>query len=73
MLVQDHAQTIWTLLEQLYLDAATKQPAEKYASLGEHDKRTVLKDFAKAQAVTSKRWAQILKDLPAAEFQSRAD
>jgi hypothetical protein len=67
MLAQDHAQMIWILLEQLYLDSATKQPAENYATLGQHDKRTVLKDFAKAQAVTSKRWAQILKDLPAAE------
>jgi hypothetical protein len=52
---------------RLYLDSATKQPAEKYATLGEHDKKTVLEDVAQAQAVTSKSWAQTRNDLPAAE------
>ena len=53
----------WRLLEVLYVDAVSKQSADQYASLSETEKRATLRDFTKRQAVTSKRWSQILTNL----------
>jgi hypothetical protein len=60
---------VWRLLEELYLDAASKQGASQYANLSETEKRATLKDFTRWQAVTSKRWCQILQDLLSADLE----
>jgi hypothetical protein len=36
---------VWRLLEELYLDSASKQGASEYAGLSETEKHTTLKDF----------------------------
>jgi hypothetical protein len=64
MLPQDLAAgSVWRLLEELYLDAADKQAASKYADLSVTEKHSILLAFADAQAATSKRWATIAGDL----------
>jgi hypothetical protein len=64
MLPQDPAAgSVWRLLEELYLDAADKPAASKYADLSETEKHSILLAFADAQAATSKRWATIAGDL----------
>jgi hypothetical protein len=60
---------VWRLLEELYIDAASKQAAGQYASLSETEKRTILRDFTKRQAVTSKRWSHILQNLLSADLE----
>jgi hypothetical protein len=61
---------VWRLLEELFLDAASKQAAGQYASLSETEKRTILRDFTKRQAVTSKkRWSHILQNLLSADLE----
>jgi hypothetical protein len=69
MLVQLHiANNIWQLLEELYLDSASKQDADQYASLSETEKRAIRKDFAKRQACASKRLSQIVQNLLSADL-----
>jgi hypothetical protein len=64
MLPQDPvAGGVWRLLEELYLDAADKLAASKYAGLSETEKYSTLLAFADAQAATSKRWATIAGDM----------
>lgn len=58
------AKNVWDLLEQLYLDAENQHAKGKYAGSSDADKRAILRDFATRQALTSKRWAAILRDLP---------
>jgi hypothetical protein len=58
----------WQLVEELYVESLSKLAKDKHAALNEAAKRTVLKDFAKKQAVTSKRWAQILEAFLSAEL-----
>jgi hypothetical protein len=60
---------VWRLLEELYLDSASKQGASEYAGLSETEKRTTLKDFAKRQATISKRWSHILQNLLSANLE----
>jgi hypothetical protein len=60
--------SIWELLEQLYLDAANCQDSDSYAGLADDEKRTILKDFAQEQSVTSARWANITQNLLSAEL-----
>jgi hypothetical protein len=62
------ASGVWRILEEIYLDAASEQVACDYASLSDADKRTALKEFTKRQAVTSKRWSQILQNLLSADL-----
>ena len=54
---------VWRLLEELYLDAASKLGAGQYASPSETEKRATFRDFTKRQADTSKRWSRILQVL----------
>jgi hypothetical protein len=56
---------IWTMLEELYLDASHKAAKIQYAGSSEADKRAILVKFAKRQAIKSKRWVTILQYLPA--------
>jgi hypothetical protein len=71
MPLREHlASAIWHLLEQLYLASPGDQDKYKYAGSTENQKRIVLKDFAKTQAVKSKRWAKIAQDLCSAELES---
>jgi hypothetical protein len=65
MLPQQHPATdgVSRLLEELYLDAASKQAAGEYTLLSETEKRATLIRFAKRQDATSKRWSSILQDL----------
>jgi hypothetical protein len=58
---------VWTLLEKEYLDLASEGAKTKYAGSSDTVKWTILIEFARRQAVTSKRWAAILRDLPAAD------
>jgi hypothetical protein len=60
---------VWRLLEELYLDAASKQAAGQYASLSETEKRATLRDFTKRQATMSKRWSHILQNLLSADLE----
>ena len=60
---------VWRLLEELYLDSASKQGASEYAGLSETEKQTILKDFAKRQATISKRWSHILQNLLSADLE----
>jgi hypothetical protein len=62
------ASSVWRLLEEIYLDSASKQAGNAYAGLSETDKRTALKDFTKRQAAISKRWSQILQNLLPADL-----
>lgn len=55
--------TMWLMLQQIYLDSTTKQKAETFTGLTLTEQRITLKNFATNQAVRSKRWAQILRDL----------
>ena len=61
-------QIVWDLVEELYVESLSKLAKDKHAALNEAEKRTALKDFAKKQAVTSKRWAQILQALLSADM-----
>jgi hypothetical protein len=71
MLPREHIGTeMWSLLEQLYVASADEQGKYKYAGSTENQKRIVLKDFAKGQAVKSKRWANIAQNLSSAELES---
>jgi hypothetical protein len=60
--------SVWELLEQLYLEAVDSRAKGAFAGLSEVEKRTLLKDFAKKQAVGSKRWANIALNLLSAEL-----
>jgi hypothetical protein len=60
---------VWRLLEDLYLDSASQKGACEYASLIETEKRTILRDFTKRQAVKSKRWSHILQNLLSADLE----
>jgi hypothetical protein len=62
------ASGVWRILEEIYLNAASEQVAHDYASMSDVDKRTALKEFTKRQAVTSKRWSQILQNLLSADL-----
>ena len=55
------ASAVWHLLEQLYLASPGDHDKDKYAGSTENQKRIVLKDFAKTQAVKSKRWAKMAR------------
>jgi hypothetical protein len=65
MLRQPHpaADGVSRLLEELYLDVASKQAAGAYTRLSETEKLATLVGFARMQAATSKRWSRILQDL----------
>ena len=62
--------SVWELLEQLYLDSANGQAKANYAALTDDEKRAILKDFTKEQAVKSPRWAVIARNLLSAELAS---
>jgi hypothetical protein len=62
------ASNVWRLLEELYLDFADDKTTAEYVSADEIAKRSILKDFARRQAATSKRWSQILQNLLSAEL-----
>jgi hypothetical protein len=62
------ASNVWRLLEELYLDSADEKTTAAYASADEIAKRPILKDFARRQSATSKRWSQILQNLLSAEL-----
>jgi hypothetical protein len=55
--------SVWLLLEELYLDAMSKQAADQYSRLSETEKRAALRDFTRRLATASKRWSAILQDL----------
>jgi hypothetical protein len=61
---------VWELLEQLHLDSTARQVKANYATLTDKEKRAILKDFAKEQAVKSPRWANIAQNLLSAELAS---
>ena len=61
---------VWELLQQLYLEPLDNQAKGAFACLSEVEKRTILKDFAKKQAVGSKRWANIAMNLLSADLAS---
>ena len=64
MLPQDPAASgVWRLLEELYLQTATKLSAAEYAKLSETEKHATLLAFADTQAAVSRRWAMIVEDL----------
>ena len=68
MLPREHlAKDVMPLLENLYLASAGEQ-AQKYAMSSEIEKRTILRDFAKNQAMRSKRWATIAQNLLSADL-----
>ena len=60
------ADGVWWLLEELYLESAVKPAKGDYANSSKTEKRAILMQFARTQAITSKRWAQILRDFPSA-------
>jgi hypothetical protein len=62
------ASGVWRLLEELYLDSASESDVGEYASLSEIEKRAAVKDFARRQAVMSKRWSHILQNLLSADL-----
>jgi hypothetical protein len=69
MLLQEPvADNVWRLLEESFLDCAGKAATNKYACLSETEKRPVLIDFAKNQAVSSQRWASIVQNLLSADL-----
>jgi hypothetical protein len=57
-------QSAWKLLEEIYLDEASQQAASSYAGLSVSARRAILVEFTHFKAITSKRWAAILRDLP---------
>jgi hypothetical protein len=59
---------VWQLVEELYLESATHQAAGAYTASNEAEKRTILNDFAKQQALKSNRWAHILRNLLSADL-----
>ena len=61
--------SVWRLLEELYLDSASESDVGEYASLSEIEKRAAVKDFARRQAVMSKRWSHILQNLLSADLE----
>ncbi len=61
------AKDVLPLLEDLYL-ASAGDLANKYVASSETEKKTILKDFAKNQAVRSKRWATIAQNLLSADL-----
>jgi hypothetical protein len=64
MLPRDQiASGVWTLLEESYLDAASGLVRSEYAKLEDAEKWTTLLDYARTQAIQSKRWAEIVRDL----------
>jgi hypothetical protein len=62
--------SVWGLLEQLYLDSTARQVKANYATLTDEEKRAILKNFAKEQAVKSPRWANTTQNLLSAELAS---
>jgi hypothetical protein len=63
MLPQDPlASGVWRLLEELYLESASKRTDDEYAKLSEAEKQKTLLAFANAQVTVSKRWAAIVGD-----------
>jgi hypothetical protein len=66
ILMSPHNQStdgVWNLLEQLYLDSADSQGKANYTKLSDEERKTILLQFADAQAAVSKRWAEIVHDL----------
>jgi restriction endonuclease len=59
---------VWQMLEQIYLEAANSRANSDYANMSETDKRAILMEFARRQAITSKRWVEILRNLRLAEL-----
>jgi hypothetical protein len=71
MLPQNQIRTgVWDLLEQIYLGSANCRDSGGYAGLTDDEKRAILKDFTKEQAVKSPRWAVIARNLLSAELAS---
>jgi hypothetical protein len=64
------ANDVWRMLEEIYLGSANCQNSDNYAVLTDDEKRAILKDFAKEQAVKSPRWAVIAHNLLSAELAS---
>ncbi len=54
---------VWPLLEELYLASADDKAKLRYRTASEHDKRSLMCDFASQQALRSKRWATIAENL----------
>jgi hypothetical protein len=52
----------WRLLEEVYLDSASKHDAGDYTSLSEAEKHTALLALADTKAAVSKRSAEIVAD-----------
>jgi hypothetical protein len=64
MLLQEPVtNSVWKLLEELFLESANQQSTGKYAAMSDADKRSALLEFANEQALISKRWAAIVQDL----------
>jgi hypothetical protein len=64
MLPQDPlASGVWRLLEELYLESASKRTDDEYSKLSEAEKQKTLLAFANAQVTVSKQWAAIVGDL----------
>lgn len=66
MLPKDRgADGVWRLLEESYIEFANDRAKAKYRGLSDPNKRTTIIAFAHQQALTSKRWANIVQDLQA--------
>jgi hypothetical protein len=65
-----NAESVWRMLEEIYLDSVIKARQVAYARSSDRDKRAILMEFARRRAITSKRWQQILRELPIAALMS---
>jgi hypothetical protein len=65
---EDIAQTVWQLLELVYLDSVSRPTGLIFAGLVDDDKKVVLTGFAKEQAIRSQRWSLIVQNLLSAEM-----
>jgi hypothetical protein len=68
LLRDDITQTVWQLLELVYLDSVSRPTALTFVGLGDDDKKVVLTGFAKEQAIRSQRWSLIVQNLLSAEM-----
>ena len=57
------ASGVWRLLEELYLESASKRTDDEYSKLSEAEKQKTLLVFANTQVTVSKRWAEIVAEL----------
>ena len=62
------ARDVLPLLEELFLAAVDDQTKDRYATSCENEKRIIMKDFVREQAVRSKHWATIAQNLLSAEL-----